>query len=82
MTLAEKLTAKREAGAAHFPSEIKEKMRRATDELRVSGILDRALKTGAMMPPFSLPNTKGELIDSDKLLREGNLIVTFYRGVW
>jgi len=82
MTLAEKLTAKREAGVKKFSAEIKEKMHRATSELRASGIMDPALNAGAKMPAFSLPNTKGETVNSENLLNEGNLIVTFYRGVW
>ena len=82
MTLAEKLTAKREAGTASFPKETKEKMHRAIDELRNSGIMDRALNVGNKMPSFDLPNTRGEIVSSDSLLENGNLVVTFYRGVW
>lgn len=82
MSLAEKLTAKREAGAASFSPEIKEKMKRATEELRSSGIMEKALNVGDKMPSFKLQNTKGEMISSDELLKNGNLVVTFYRGVW
>lgn len=82
MSLAEKLTAKREASATSFPAETTEKMHRATQELRDSGITGKALNVGDKMPAFNLPNTKGEMISSDELLKGGNLIVTFYRGVW
>ena len=82
MSLAEKLTEIREAGAAKFPAETAEKMHRQVDELRASGIMDRAINVGDKMPAFSLPNTKGEMVSSDDLLKQGNLVVTFYRGVW
>jgi hypothetical protein len=82
MSLAEKLTEIREASAAKFPEEIKEKMNRATEELKESEIMDKALSVGNKMPAFSLPNTRGEMVSSDDLLKEGNLVVTFYRGVW
>lgn len=82
MSLSEKLTAKREAGAASFPMETRRKMHRATEELRNSGIMDKALNVGNKMPSFSLPNTKGEIVSSDELFKNGNLVVTFYRGVW
>jgi hypothetical protein len=82
MSLAEKLTAKREASAEKFPPETWKKMNQATSKLRNSGIMDRALNVGNKMPSFTLPNTKGEMKSSDDLLKKGNLIVTFYRGVW
>lgn len=57
-------------------------MQRATDELTGSGILERVLKEGDSIPPFELPNLKGDLISSEDLLQRGNLVMTFYRGVW
>ena len=82
MSLAEKLTKKREASASMFPAETKEKIQRATEELRNSGIMDKALNVGGKMPSFELQSAKGETISSDNLLKKGNLVVTFYRGVW
>lgn len=82
MSLAENLTAIREGSKERIPAETREQMHRATEELRESGIMDRALNVGDKMPSFELPNTKGEMISSDDLLKEGNLVVTFYRGVW
>ena len=57
-------------------------MHRATDELRASGILDRVLKVGDSAPVFSLPNEYSETISSNDLIARGNLVVSFYRGVW
>ena len=82
MSLAEKLTELRNAGAAKFPAEIRENFRRGTAELRDSGIMETALKVGDKMPEFNLPNTDGAMISSSDLLKNGNLVVTFYRGVW
>ena len=82
MTLTEKLTEIKEASAEKTPADTAEKMHRAIEELRNSGIIERALKVGDKMPSFSLPNTKGEMISSDDLLKNGNLVVSFYRGVW
>ena len=82
MSLAEKLTEIREGSKERIPAEIREKMHQATEELGASGIMDKALNIGDKMPSFELPNTKGEMISSDDLLKNGNLVVTFYRGVW
>ncbi len=40
------------------------------------------LKPGAKMPPFSLKNMDGKIVNSDDLLKKGNLVVIFYRGAW
>jgi peroxiredoxin len=45
-------------------------------------MLENAIKPGDPMPPFLLPNTAGQLVDSATLLSRGPLIVTFYRGGW
>lgn len=57
-------------------------LHKATDEIRASGILERVLKTGDRAPDFSLPNAQGDTVSSHELRTKGNLIVTFYRGVW
>ncbi len=82
MLLEEKLGAMREQSKTKFAPEIAKKMQRATTELRESGIMETALKVGDKMPSFSLPNMNGEIISSTDLLKDGNLVVTFYRGVW
>jgi len=64
------------------PDEAKEVMKRAEDELRSSGILDRLPSVGDELPPFELPDAGGETVRSADLLARGPLVVTFYRGLW
>ncbi len=40
------------------------------------------LGKGDKAPLFSLPNAAGESIDLEKLLKNGKVVLTFYRGVW
>lgn len=82
MSLKEKLKKISEESGGKIPSETKHKMAQATQELKDSGQAERALGMGDKMPSFSLPNTKGEMVNSADLLKQGNLVVTFYRGVW
>jgi len=42
----------------------------------------KALNVGAKMPAFSLKDANGKTIESDDLLKQGNLVVVFYRGSW
>jgi hypothetical protein len=57
-------------------------MHRATEELRSSGLADRALKVGDRAPDFVLPDFEGNQFDSREARRAGPLVVSFYRGVW
>lgn len=82
MSLESKLEKIRQGAAERIPSESREIMHRATDELRDSGILDRVPGPGSAAPPFALPNIAGEQVSSAELLARGPLVVTFYRGFW
>ena len=64
------------------PDEAIAAMHQATDELRSSGIMDRVLKVGDRIPEFALPDADEHVIHSIDLLAQGNLVLSFYRGVW
>jgi hypothetical protein len=64
------------------PHEAIEKMHRATAELKSSGIEDAALKVGDRAPTFTLFNQEHVQVASADLLREGPLVVSFFRGHW
>ena len=57
-------------------------MHRATAELRASGMEDRALKVGDRAPRFTLFDQDQVQVASTDLLREGPLLVSFFRGHW
>ncbi len=73
-----------ESGAPphNAPREAIELMHRATDELKDSGIEGRTLKVGDRAPSFILFNQDHGQVSSDDLLREGPLVVSFFRGHW
>jgi hypothetical protein len=82
MSLEEKLSATRAASEKRIPPGPKAIMHRATEDLRHSGILDRIVKVGAKMPPFTLTNHDGRLVASNDLLAGGPLVLSFFRGSW
>lgn len=43
---------------------------------------ENALKIGAKMPSFSLADANGKTVTSDSLMKQGNLVIVFYRGAW
>jgi hypothetical protein len=64
------------------PQEAIEKMHRATTELKASGIEQQALKIGDRAPSFTLFNQDHAQVSSGDLLRQGPLVVSFFRGHW
>jgi hypothetical protein len=82
MTLQDKLDAYKAGFVKKVPPETLAIMHRATEELQNSGIVDRVIKVGDPVPDFALPNMHGTMVASAELLRQGPLVITFYRGVW
>jgi peroxiredoxin len=64
------------------PADLLEAGRQGTAELKASGIMERALGTGAAMPAFTLNDAHGQSISSQDLLAKGPLVIIFYRGAW
>lgn len=73
-----------ESGAPPFnaPHEAIEIMHRATAELKATGIETRVLKDGDRAPEFTLFNQDHVPVSSADLLRQGTLVVSFFRGHW
>lgn len=73
-----------EAGKPPYnvPPSVSETMHRATAELIASGAAEHAVKVGDLAPSFTLQDADRAEVSSAKLLAQGPLIVSFYRGVW
>jgi hypothetical protein len=73
-----------ESGAPPYNAEHEaiEKMHRATAELKASGIEQQALKIGDRAPSFTLFNQDHLQVSSSDLLRQGPLVISFFRGHW
>jgi hypothetical protein len=73
-----------ESGAPPYNAshEVIETMHRATAELKASGIEERALKVDDRAPSFTLFNQDHVQVFSSDLLRQGPLVISFFRGHW
>ncbi len=81
-TLNEQLSALRaEKEAARDPA-VTAVMRRQIQELAASGIMDRVARVGDQAPLFARPNLKGETVRLRSLLRDGPVVMSFFRGRW
>lgn len=52
------------------------------DRVRASGVLEHALKVNDSVPDFTLPDAFGHEISLKTLLKEGPVVISFYRGEW
>ncbi|KIL43763.1 peroxiredoxin-like family protein [Jeotgalibacillus campisalis] len=80
-TLLEDIQAYKEQFKQKAPKEKQEIMAKATQELKESGVA-QGLKAGDQVPAFTLPNAAGEQISIQEVLKQGPVILTFYRGGW
>lgn len=64
------------------PAEILMTMARCTEDLKRSGIEQRALRTGKTMPDFVLPNQHGEPRRLSDYLAKSPVVLNIYRGGW
>ena len=80
--LAEKLKAKADAGMKMMPTEVVALFKKAGEELAASNLAEQAKTVGAKAPVFSLKDGGGENKALADLLKEGPVVLTFYRGKW
>jgi peroxiredoxin len=67
---------------SRLPAETSAIMKQDAENLASSDILARNLKVGDMAPDFTLPNHKGETWQMSTALRNGPVVISFYRGGW
>lgn len=55
---------------------------RGVEEVRDSGVTQRARKQGDAAPDFELPNAAGQAVRLSALLARGPVVIVWYRGGW
>ena len=68
--------------AAQAPAELLEGFAAAAERLDAVDFASRAPKVGEQAPEFVLPDQRGDEISLAELLRDGPLVLIFYRGEW
>ena len=82
MNLRDDLQRIHEEGRAKRPANETEVMDRAAKELFDTGQAGRATNVGDIAPGFSLPNATEDTVTPNDLLRDGPVVLSFYRGSW
>lgn len=68
--------------ATQVPQEVLEAFGKSIEDLQKKNIEEKSIKLGEIMPEFLLPNVKNEIINSKEILKNGKMIIAFYRGSW
>src|SRR5437660_4663860 len=68
--------------AKYVPAEVQAVHSRVIEELRQSGVVNRALQVAAAAPAFELPDQNGKPVASSAFLATGRLVICFIRGRW
>ena len=82
MSLKGELDKRRRAVAERLPAVDRRTIDESIERLRMLQLAENALKVGASLPDFALPDQDEQIVRSDLLLHEGPLILVFFRGGW
>lgn len=65
-----------------IPEEIMKDFKNGMAELASSEVMNTVLKVGDKAPDFELPNAVGAIVKLSDLLKNGPVVLTWYRGSW
>lgn len=81
-TLAKQLEYLNQELSSQLPHEILNVFRQSIEDLKTKRIEENSIRIGDQMPEFSLLNALGKIISSEEILKDGKVILAFYRGSW
>ncbi|MBY0311338.1 MAG: redoxin domain-containing protein [Phycisphaerales bacterium] len=81
-TLKAKLDAVSAKAAERMPPEQVKKFAEGVEQAKATGVESRALQVGAAAPDFTLPEAKGKMVTLSTMLKDGPVVLTWYRGGW
>ncbi|MBO9692077.1 peroxiredoxin-like family protein [Chryseobacterium sp.] len=65
-----------------LPQDILNAFGSSIEDLKTKNIEENSIQIGEQIPEFSMPNAYGKKIDSEEILKNGKMILVFYRGSW
>jgi peroxiredoxin len=81
-TLQAQLDAKRAEFEAKASPEQLAVYNKGVEDVAASSVMQTALRVGAKAPDFELPNATGQRVKLADLLKQGPVVLTWYRGGW
>lgn len=81
-TLGERIAARRAQFDKVAPQAMKDAFEQGVREVGSSGVMETALRQGDTAPDFTLPGADGASVTLSELLKNGPVVLTWYRGGW
>ncbi len=82
MLLKDEIQKMQEAMLPQIPEDVLKLLFSKIEELVNSGIAERTLNVGDEIPQINLPNAVGKTINVNSMLKDGPVVISFYRGAW
>ncbi len=82
MLLKDEIQKMQEAMLPQIPEDVLKLLFSKIEELVNSGIAERTLNEGDELPQINLPNAVGKSINVNSMLKDGPVVISFYRGAW
>src|SRR6266700_3104091 len=67
---------------SQIPADLLQDLLSPIEQLIASDAIENVLKDGAQTPDFTLPDAVGNEVTLSHLLRQGPVVISFYRGAW
>lgn len=68
--------------SSQLPKEMLDAFVHSIEDLKTKNIGQNSIQIGDKIPEFSIPNAVGKKVDSQEILKNGKIILAFYRGSW
>lgn len=81
-TLATQIEQLNDELSSQLPQEVLNAFGSSIEDLKTKNIEESSIQIGEQIPEFSLPNVYGKKVNSTEILKNGKIILAFYRGSW
>lgn len=82
MSLTDELSRLGERLRKQIPDDQYDVIAKAIQDLSDSGLIESAVREGDIAPAFELPDAFGDPVSLGGLLKNGPVVLSFYRGGW
>jgi len=82
MSLNAELAKMKQERASKRPEDVSKLMAQENERLEKLGVGNNSLKEGDKVPFFTLTNATGKSVSLKNLLKNGPVVISFYRGAW
>jgi hypothetical protein len=82
LTLKEQLDATNKGFTERMDPAVVQNIETAITEVGATGVLETAKQIGDSAPDFTLPDATGKHVQLSSLLKNGPVVLTWYRGNW